>query len=174
VNKYDGDDEVTACEILHYMPPLTYNVTRQNVSAFCKCCTRQPGGVNASHIKERTTGRQTQRLTCPTWMTSSTPDCHVAQIQPADGQRTIKACSQHMNWTELACNKSRPSSLVECYSNHKITRISIQTAGLAFGGTGLCSYRVRSVDGICAQHLTVESYTVFIRQQSYLLLFGIP
>jgi len=156
------------------MPPLTYNVTRQNVSAFCKCCTRQPGGVNASHIKERTTGRQTQRLTCPTWMTSSTPDCHVAQIQPADGQRTIKACSQHMNWTELACNKSRPSSLVECYSNHKITRISIQTAGLAFGGTGLCSYRVRSVDGICAQHLTVESYTVFICQQSYLLLFGIP
>ena len=41
-------------------------------------------------------------------------------------------------------------SLVECYSNHMITRISIQTAGLAFGGTGLCSYRVRGVDGICA------------------------
>ena len=41
-------------------------------------------------------------------------------------------------------------------------------------GTGLCSYRVRRVDGICAEHLTVESYTVFIGQQSYLLLFGIP
>ena len=41
-------------------------------------------------------------------------------------------------------------------------------------GTGLCSYRVRGVDGICAEHLTVESYTVFICQQSYLLLFGIP
>ena len=44
--------------------------------------------------------------------------------------------------------------------NHITTRISIQTAGLAFGGTGLCTYRVRGVDGSCAQHLTVESYTV--------------
>jgi len=34
--------------------------------------------------------------------------------------------------------------------------------------------RHRGVDGSCAQHLTVESYTVFICQQSYLLLFGIP
>jgi len=33
---------------------------------------------------------------------------------------------------------------------------------------------VRGVDGIRAEHLTVESYTVFICQQSYLLLFGIP
>jgi len=31
-----------------------------------------------------------------------------------------------------------------------------------------------SFDGICAEHLTVESYTVFVYQQSYLLLFGIP
>jgi len=52
--------------------------------------------------------------------------------------------------------------MVECYSNHTITRISIQTAGLAFGGTGLYTYRVRGVDGSCAEHLTVESYTVFI------------
>ena len=28
-----------------------------------------------------------------------------------------------------------------------------------------------SVDGICAEHLSVESYTIFICQQSYLLLF---
>ena len=56
----------------------------------------------------------------------------------------------------------------------KRTRISIQITGLAFGGTGLCFYRVRGVDGSCAEHLTVESYTVFICQQSYLLLFGIP
>jgi len=54
------------------------------------------------------------------------------------------------------------ASLVECYSNriHVITRISIQTAGLAFCGTGLRSYPVRGVDGSCAKHLTVESYTV--------------
>jgi len=64
------------------------------------------------------------------------------------------------------------ASLVECYYNHTITRINIQTAGLAFGGTGLCSHRVRGVDGSCAEHSTVESYTVFICQQSYLLLFG--
>ena len=55
-----------------------------------------------------------------------------------------------------------------------ITRISIHTAGLAFYGTGLCSYRVRGVNGSCAEHFTVESYTVIICQQSYLLLFGIP
>ena len=41
---------------------------------------------------------------------------------------------------------------------------------LAFGGTGLCSYRVRGVDGSCAEHLTVESYTIIISVQSYLLL----
>jgi len=35
-----------------------------------------------------------------------------------------------------------------------------KTAGLAFGGTGLCSYRVRGVDGSCAEHLTTEFYTV--------------
>jgi len=27
-------------------------------------------------------------------------------------------------------------------------------------GTGVCSYRVRRVDGSCAKHLTVECYTV--------------
>jgi len=58
--------------------------------------------------------------------------------------------------------------------NHIITRISIQTDGLAFGGTDLCTYRVRGVDGSCAEHLTVEYYTVFICQQSHLLLLGIP
>ena len=51
---------------------------------------------------------------------------------------------------------------VECYSNHIITRISNQTAELVFGGTGLCTYRVRGVDGSCAEHLTVEPYMVFI------------
>jgi len=41
---------------------------------------------------------------------------------------------------------------------------------------GLCSYRVRGVDGSCAENLAVESYTLIICQQSYLglLLFGIP
>ena len=45
-------------------------------------------------------------------------------------------------------------SLVEWYSNHITIRISVQTAGLALGGTGLCWYRVRGVDGSCAKHLT--------------------
>ena len=44
----------------------------------------------------------------------------------------------------------------------------MQTAGLAFGGTGLCSYRVRGVGGSRAEHLTVESYTIIISLQSYL------
>ena len=33
-----------------------------------------------------------------------------------------------------------------------------------------CSYRVRGVGGSCAEHLTVESYTIIISLQSYLLL----
>jgi len=37
----------------------------------------------------------------------------------------------------------------------------MQTAG-AFGGTGLCSCPVTGVDGSCAKHLTVESYTVVL------------
>jgi len=44
------------------------------------------------------------------------------------------------------------------------------------GGTCLCSYRVRGVEhcSTFTDHLTLESYTVFICQQSYLLLSGIP
>ena len=47
------------------------------------------------------------------------------------------------------------------------TRIRIQTTGLAFGGTGLYSCRVRGVDGSCAKHLTVESYMVIYAPNSY-------
>ena len=54
-----------------------------------------------------------------------------------------------------------------CYSNHITARISIQTAGLAFGGTGLCSYCVRGVDGSCAEHSTVESYTLIYAANSH-------
>ena len=37
----------------------------------------------------------------------------------------------------------------------------MQTAGLAFGGTGLCSYRVRGADGSYAEHSTKEAYTIW-------------
>ena len=67
--------------------------------------------------------------------------------------------SFHVVWASLVDN------------NTIITRFSIQTAGLAFGGTGLCSYRVRGVGGSCAEHLTVESYTIIISLQSYLLSY---
>jgi len=59
------------------------------------------------------------------------------------------------------------ASLVDCYSNHITTRISIQTAVLAFGGTGLCSYRVRGVGGSCPKHLTVESYKAIYAANSH-------
>ena len=51
--------------------------------------------------------------------------------------------------------------------NSAETTYSIQTAGLAFGGTGLCSYRVRGVGSSFAEHLTVESYKIIISLQSY-------
>ena len=48
-----------------------------------------------------------------------------------------------------------------------------QIYGLAIGGTGLCSYRVRGVGGSCAEHLTVESYTIIISLHSYLYRYSI-
>jgi len=66
------------------------------------------------------------------------------------------------------------ASMVKCCTNHIITQISIQTAGLAFGSTGLCSYRVRGVDGSCAKHLTVESYTVVMLLTFILITISIP
>jgi len=56
----------------------------------------------------------------------------------------------------------------------QLDKISIQTAGLAFGGTGLCSYRVRRVDGSCAEHLAVESYTVVMLLTVILIIISIP
>ena len=47
------------------------------------------------------------------------------------------------------------------------TRLSIQSVGLAFGSTCLCSYHVRGVDGSCAKHLTVEPYTVVYAANSH-------
>jgi len=55
-----------------------------------------------------------------------------------------------------------------------ITRICIQTAELAFGVTGLCSYHVRGVDGSCAKHLTVESYLVVMLLTFILIIISIP
>jgi len=43
-------------------------------------------------------------------------------------------------------------------------------AGLAFGGTGLCFYRVRGVDGICVEHLTSFSANPSHCSPSFLLL----
>ena len=40
-------------------------------------------------------------------------------------------------------------------------------------GTGLCSYRVRGVDGSCAAHLTVESYRYSITHLAYSFIPGL-
>jgi len=52
-----------------------------------------------------------------------------------------------------------------------ITRITIQTAGVVFGGTGLC---FRGVDGSCAKHLTVESYAVVMLLTFILIIISFP
>ena len=74
---------------------------------------------------------------------------HVRNAEPAHGA----LCEMHMFRTPV-------------YFCSSAVRISIQTAGLAFGGTGLCSYRVRGVDGSCAKHSTVESYMVIYAANS--------
>jgi len=50
-------------------------------------------------------------------------------------------------------------------------------AGLAFGGTGLCSCRVTGVDGSCAKHLTVESLCfmhMFMLLTDILIIISFP
>jgi len=66
----------------------------------------------------------------------------------------------------LPPNQQRQSTegVIERYNNHKITRIIVSRP---FGSTGLCSYRVRGVDSSCAEHLTVESYTVIYAANSH-------
>jgi len=41
-------------------------------------------------------------------------------------------------------------------------------------GTGLCSYRVRGVDGSCAKHLTIECCTVVMLLTFILIIISIP
>ena len=43
-----------------------------------------------------------------------------------------------------------------------------------FGDNGLCSYRVRGVDGSYAKHLAVESYTVVMLLTFALIIISIP
>jgi len=84
------------------------------------------------------------------------------------------------HFLQAGCPSCRPTNSVKALkalnanSNHIITRISIQTAELAFSGTGLCSYRVRGVDGSCAKHSTVESYTVVVLLTFILTIISIP
>ena len=63
--------------------------------------------------------------------------------------------------------------IVECYTYHIITPVIIHPAGLPFGGTGLCTYRVRGVDGSCAKRLTVEYYTVVMLLTFILIIISI-
>jgi len=58
--------------------------------------------------------------------------------------------------TESQSASQASTCIVEYYTNHIITRMSIQTAGLAFGGNSVCSYRVRGVDGSCANTIRYE------------------
>ena len=49
-----------------------------------------------------------------------------------------------------------------------------QTVGLAFGGTGLCSYHVRGVGGSRAEHLTVYDHYLPTVILIVILIIGIP
>jgi len=51
--------------------------------------------------------------------------------------------------------------------------LSHSGAWISVRGAGLCSYRVRGVDGSCAKHLTVESYTVAMLL-TFIIISSIP
>ena len=85
--------------------------------------------------------------------------------------------SLHVTCGLTACTRgSAPSPTIgNEYGKTLPLPFSIQIAGLAIRRhRSVFLSCFRGVDGSCAEHLTVESYTVFICQQSYLLLFGIP
>jgi len=115
---------------------------------------------------------------------SSTQFYFIAQVLITHFRNCFEVCSglrststHLLIYREWRCNASRwNDSRSNAWSRIALKRPALNgdPTGLAFGGTGLCSYRVRGVDGSCAERLTVESYTAFICQQSYLLLFGIP
>ena len=55
---------------------------------------------------------------------------------------------------------------------HSVTATQFRSISMPAGfRRHLCSYRVRGVGGSCAEHLTVESYTIIIALQSYLLSY---
>ena len=64
------------------------------------------------------------------------------------------------------------ASRIVCSELHD--RIRIPTAGLAFGGTGRCPYRVRGVDSSCAKHLALESYAVIMLLTFILIISSLP
>jgi len=91
-------------------------------------------------------------------------------VYPISGTITLR---QTVSTILVLCKngKGSPYSISEPTVLEAIPVLGSQHAGdVSHKPIGLCSYRVRGVDGICAEHLTVESYTVFICQQSYLLL----
>ena len=55
---------------------------------------------------------------------------------------------------------------------HIIRKLEPRPLEWHLAGTGLCSYRVRGVDGSCAKHLTMEFYTVVMLLTS--ILISIP
>ena len=73
----------------------------------------------------------------------------------------MACCSDYLKCTK-PCVAASILSSVGYSATWLLPTVSMQTAGLAFGGTGLCSCPVTGVDGSCAKHLTVESYTVVL------------
>ena len=55
-------------------------------------------------------------------------------------------------------------SLALCTQQHELESRPLEWRS---AGTGLCSCRVRGVDGSCTKHLTVESYMVIYASNSY-------
>jgi len=76
---------------------------------------------------------------------------------------TTKRCK-----TEKLKSKKRICSEVTVNSLRNPCNQSGRRKGrLRCGGTSLCSYLVRGVDGSCAKHLTVKSYTIIYAANSY-------
>jgi len=81
---------------------------------------------------------------------------HIA-VQHSDSKITVRRCT-----ADVSGHFCRVAAAFCTSCQH-----GFDTAGLAFGGTGLCSHHVTRVDGSCAKHLTVESDMVIHAANSY-------
>jgi len=76
---------------------------------------------------------------------------------------SANGCSSHSRLNKIL----KLADIFKISAAARILRLPIRQPGVLNNLAGLCSCRVRGVDGSCAKHLTAESYTVIYAANSH-------